>query len=103
MQSLRRTGSTDVDQAKLEKYLNEYLQQLADVLPLNGRQIDNIALTTGQSNIIEHGLGRVLRGYQVGLKSADSNVWDSQASNLLSAKTLILNCDANCVVSLWVY
>jgi hypothetical protein len=70
---------------------------------INGILLSNITLTSGQDNIIEHKLGRELRGYLVVKKSANSNIWDLQDINKLSRLTLNLQCSTNCVISLWVF
>jgi hypothetical protein len=65
---------------------------------LNGRQLDNISLTSGD-NKIEHKLARKIRGYIVSKKSNAATIYNSSDDE----KFLTLNTSANVTVSLWVY
>lgn len=69
---------------------------------VNGRVITGVSLVTG-SNTINTLLSRKLQGWIIVSKSAASDIYDSQATNNMSDKTLILNSSAPCVVSILVF
>lgn len=70
---------------------------------LDGRLIENIAITTGTEKTINHGLGRAIRGWIVTRTSAGATVWDSQSNNTTPRATLVLNASANVTISIWVF
>lgn len=83
----------------------QWASQLDPVIanPLvQGRLIKDVALITG-STTINHRLGRKLQGYMVVLQSASASIYDSQATNTMSDKTLVLVSDTPVTVSLWVF
>lgn len=69
---------------------------------VDGILLTNIPLVTGV-NEINHKLGRILQGWIPVGQSANANIWDSQATNIRKARTLILNSSANLTISLWVF
>ncbi len=69
---------------------------------IQGQQLNDITLVSGD-NTINHKLSRKLQGYMVVLKSAASDIYDKQATNTMTDKTLVLNASSPCVISLWVY
>lgn len=62
-----------------------------------------VRLTAGVTNPVAHGLGRVLRGWQLAGLNADARVWDSQSTNPTPELTLDLHCSATCIVALRVW
>ncbi len=69
---------------------------------VNGQILSAVRLTTG-ANVINHGLQRKLQGYLVILNSAATTFYDSQASNQMPDRTLILNSSGATTVSLYVF
>jgi hypothetical protein len=67
----------------------------------DGHLIENIVITSGTAKTVNHGLGRILRGWEIADKNANANVWKSTSS--FPDKTLILNASANVTVSIYVY
>ena len=67
-----------------------------------GRLIRNVSLLTGD-NTINTLLSRKLQGWIIVGQTAVSSVFDKQATNAMSDKTLILNASAPVTVSLWVF
>lgn len=65
--------------------------------------LKNIALVSGQTNTINHLLGKVLTGWIVIRQDASSIIWDSQDSNPLPDKTLQLLCSSNVTVNMLVF
>ena len=79
-------------------------EKLLPRLPiLDGNLIENVSLTAGQTNVIEHGLGRQFRGVLLALNSANANVWFNQAANSQATTHVHVQCSANCIVSLWIF
>lgn len=70
---------------------------------LDGRLIADIALASGSTNHVEHGLQRAVVGYIVVKKSANSTIWDSESSNTRRSLFLDLNCSSAVTVTLWVF
>lgn len=80
-------------------------QAVAEVIKnplLNGRLIEDVALTTTASKI-EHKLGRTPRGYLIVKRSANAQVYDSLASEGSPDLFLPLTASANVTVSLWIF
>lgn len=69
---------------------------------VNGSQLSNIKLTTG-NNVVNHKLGRKLQGWIVVGIDAVSSLYDTQATNQTPQLTLNLVASADVTVSLWVY
>lgn len=83
----------------------QWAQQLnpliANVL-LQGKLLSGVSLANG-TTVINHGLGRDLKGYMVVLKSGTSSISDNQLINPTPSLTLSLNSSAAITVSLWVF
>jgi len=69
---------------------------------INGLQLTNIKLTTG-NNSVNHLLGRDLQGWIIVGINGISDIYDTQATNQLPKLTLNLVSSADVIVSLWVY
>lgn len=70
---------------------------------IDGRLIESIVIVLGTPKVVQHGLGRKLKGWLMVRKSAGASIWDSQSTNALATKSLVLNASANVTVSLWVF
>lgn len=71
--------------------------------PSNNRNIlKNITLTTG-TNVINHGLGRVLQGWNPVRVRADATFYDQQDSNQMPELTLVLVSSADVVIDIEVF
>lgn len=104
MRKFKRHESGDYNIQKVQDALESALKSIeADSPIIPGRLINDVALTSGTASTISHGLGRKLRGYIVVLRNANATVWDDQATNTNSTRTLILNASANVTISLWVF
>lgn len=69
---------------------------------VNGRAIQNVELVTG-ANVVNHKLGRKLQGWLITGINGAASIYDTQASNQLSARTLNLVSNADVTISLWVF
>ncbi len=91
----------DAQAAKLQENVAEALVPILRSQILDGVLLRDVVLITGQQNTVYHKLGRAPLAWILASPNADTRVWES-ASNLPS-KTLLLNCSANCTISLWVF
>ena len=65
---------------------------------LDGRLIDNVSLSVG-TNLIEHKLARVPRGYIIVFKNAAAEIYNAEATNL----HLPLISNLACTISIWIF
>lgn len=65
--------------------------------------IENVTLTTGQTTIVKHGLGREIQGWLVVLTSVSSVVNDLQSTNTRKTTELWLETTATTIVNLLVF
>lgn len=77
--------------------------KLTDKIVIDGLHQTGIDIISGTQKIVNHGLGRDLKGWFITLRNANAVVWDSQATNKTPSRTLILNASANVTVDLWVF
>jgi len=94
--------SEDKDFMMMQTKWSGELNPLIRLPIIQGQLLENVELATGQ-NVINHRLGRKLRGYIIVLKDTNRDIWDSQASNERSNLTLLLESSGACIVSLWVF
>ena len=73
---------------------------LSQVEPLNGRLIEDVALSTSET-LVEHKLGRAYRGWIIVNKNAAQDVYVS--STTLNERFLKLTAAGTVTVSLWVF
>ena len=69
---------------------------------LNGQMLSNVSLKAG-TNIINHGLQRKLQGWFIVGITANTVIYDNQASNQAQDLTLVLISTAKAVINLWVF
>jgi hypothetical protein len=69
---------------------------------VNGSLLSNVALIAG-TTIVNHKLGRTLRGWLIVGINGPATVYDNQAANQMANLTLSLTSDAAIVCSLWVF
>lgn len=67
-----------------------------------GTTLKSVSLVTG-SNQINHTLGEKLNGWIITRKRAVADIFDTQDSNAMPDKTLLLTSSANVVVDIFVY
>lgn len=73
-------------------------------LPINnGILLQDIEIITG-TNIINHKLSRKLVGwFPVRMQGTYAELYDTQSTNTMPDKTLVLNSNADTIVSIWVF
>lgn len=63
--------------------------------------LQNVQLVAGQSNVINHGLGRVMQGWEIAdMQSPGARIYRNAPFN---SQTLSLACSANVVINLRIY
>lgn len=100
---LRRLPGQDQVLTQLQSNIDTAFSQIQQIPPLRGALLTGVLLTSGQDNIINHGLGRAYQGFVVARLSADSRVWESSTTNVQPTTQIIIRSSANCTVNLWVY
>lgn len=103
IKSFKRIQSTDRVVNQMQDNIEQVLRRIISSAILSGQLIEDVDIVTGTEKVVNHGLGRELRGWFIVRQNANANLWDSQATNTLSNKTLILNSSANVKISLWVF
>jgi hypothetical protein len=98
-----KIGFTDSELSRLESNIENAFAPIFTKEILNGRLINDVALITGITNKVEHGLQRDVLGYIVVKRGANAVVWDGEAINTMRSSFLNLLCSANVTVSLWVF
>lgn len=101
MRAFKKVGGMDSQVAKFQENVAEVFTPLVDNPLLNGVLIEGQELTTGQSNLVAHGLGRPYRGFLVVDSSASSSFWTQPAD--FPGRFIDIRCSANTAVSLWIF
>lgn len=93
----------DENLERLQSSLKSVLDVVTDVQILDGTQLTNVSVKTGQSNFINHGLGRSPLGWIVTRKKSAADVWDAQDDNKSKDRTLDLRSDADVTLDIWIF
>lgn len=70
---------------------------------LNGHLLEDVELSGNVQNIIQHKLGRDLKGWIICRQDALAGIYDMQSTNTTPDKTLIMVSTIATTVSLWVF
>lgn len=96
--------SDDLNLDFIQDNIEQVLKSIPNDSPIiDGQYLEGISIITGTPKVINHQLGRTLKGWFIGRKSTNSVIWDSQTTNANPTKTLILNSSANITISIWVF
>lgn len=102
---MRKVAKVQHDDVKINLIQDRILEglnfSLSNVLT-DAQLIDSLSLTTG-NNVVSHKLGRKLLGWFVVRINAAITLFDTQATNLLSDKTLNLTASGPAIASLVVF
>lgn len=101
--AFKKTYTTDPVINKLQENIEEVVSPFVKNLLLDGFILSNIALVTGQDNVINHKLGRKLQGWILIGNDSNAVVYDNQSNNTLPNSTLLLKASANCIIKLYVF
>lgn len=83
--------------------LSAALQPITSNAAAAGIILSNVALVTGQTNVVPIGLTQPLVGWSIVRLRANATVWDSQDTNNTPSQTLLLNTTANVTVDILVF
>lgn len=89
----------------LQQMQNTWASQLNPLLAtpiIDGNLLEGIDISSG-SNVVNHKLGRKLRGWIIVRIDGVAVIYDTQATNQTPELTLTLTSDAAVTVSLWVF
>lgn len=100
--NLPQFQSTDRNFQMMQSQWSAALTPVLQSPIVNGRLITGQALINGATTI-NHRLDRKLQGWIIVGNNAAATIYDSQLTNTMPDKTLILNSNAACVVSVWVF
>lgn len=103
MKAVKVRGSENDEINRLGEDVRLAIEPLLQSEIVNGVLLKNVQLVAARTNSIDHKLGRILRGWAVVRRRADSSVWDEQDGNRFENRTLLLRCSADVVVDLWVF
>lgn len=103
IRDFKKIKSEDSTLNRMQDQVEFTISQLVRTEILDGRLMKEVKLQTGSTNVIEHKLGRAIRGWVLTRKRANATVWDSQDSNTRQDKFLNLECSADVSVDLWVF
>ncbi len=89
--TLRRLRSSDDSIRQLQDAADAVFKVITAKQILDGNFIEDVVVTGGTPLVIDHKLGRKLRGWILCRKNENLDVWDSQTENPTPQATLILN------------
>lgn len=100
-----RWGSADSDST-----IKEFQQQIARIPLLQGTLVEGIQLTSGETKVFSHGLGRKYKGYIVTRINKDhaQDPWDAElylaeAESSDPAKFLYLYSNTTTLIDIWIF
>ena len=101
---LNHDGSIDARavQTSLDK-LTDNSNAFAGSVLARARLIKDVTVTSGQTTVVKHGLGRELSGYIIVLSSVSSTLNDQQSTNTRTTTELWLQTTTTTVVNLLVF
>lgn len=103
MKDLKRISASNKEIGRLQSNLEQWSVSVLKAGLNNGVLLEAISLSTGDTNAVEHKLGRAPRGWIVVRQRAAASIWDSQDANVFKTKSLALECSADVIIDLWVF
>lgn len=107
IQTFRRVRSKDKDITNLVDSAGEVLDTISAKALLDGVLIKDVSITVGTQKSVNHTLGRELQGWFITRQTADCNFWDSQDSNTVPTRTLLIESahasTTTVTIDLWVF
>lgn len=94
---------TDADANRIRESIERSLESVVEIALLNGNLLKNVQLTAGRENLVQHGLGRSVRGWLVCDVNAAAVINRYAASTASLSTYLPLQTSATATVSLWVF
>lgn len=87
---------------RMQSGIVDKLNFILSVPFLNGILLEAVVLSSG-NNIINHKLGRTIRGYFVTNQNAAASIYNSSPATLNFEQQIQLNASAGVTVDLWVF
>lgn len=93
-----KTDNTVLD--KLQDQLRDILNNISDIPILNGNRVGPIKMVANTPTIVNHGLGRNYIDWYTSRPSAAARFSEIASTN--PSQYVIIESDANCIVSFWI-
>lgn len=103
MKDLKLIKAADKELSRLQSNLEQWAASVLKAGLSDGVLLESVSLSTGDTNAVQHKLGRAPRGWIIVRQRANANIWDSQDANVFKTKSLALECSADVIVDLWVF
>lgn len=102
MKALVNQQTNDRSINQIQQFIAQTLQPLITNPLLFGNIVSSVQLKTG-TNIVNHGLGRMLQGWSLVRKRGAADVYDQQDTNPNPSKTLVLVSTADVSVDVYCF
>lgn len=99
MQIFRKIYTEDLLQQRLQDSVASSFQYFEKLPQLDSVIVENVVLTSGVDNQVEHKLNRKIVGWQIIRKNANADVWESSTANNIPSSVIILRSSATVTVS----
>lgn len=99
MQIFRKIYTDDLLQQRLQDSVAASFQYFEKLPQLDSVIVQDVILSSGIDNAVEHKLNRKLTGWQIIRKDANADVWESSTVNSTPSKTIILRSSATVKLS----
>lgn len=104
--SFKQINNSDQNIQLFQNNVADALMPLQQVPMVGGNLLKNISLTSGQDNLIQHGLDHAPTVFFIGNMNVDTRVWSPATVSLsgsnVSRTTINLRCSTTCVIALWI-
>jgi hypothetical protein len=94
---------TPNDLHRLQDNIETFARPLSRRLHLYSELIEDVSLTSGQENLVAHGLGKKVRGFRVTDINASASVWRDDTSTADLTVHIPLRISSTATVSLEVF
>lgn len=102
VKALKKISVEDVELQKVQENLSQWATPIQASQILDGVLLKNVVLTTGQSTIVDHKLGRPYIGWLVVRPRANFVAWESSTQTLPN-KQISIETSATTIADLWVF
>ena len=99
IKALRQIRSANDEMMRIQDATRDWAEQFKNFPIISGVLLEDLTITTGQANLIDHKLGKEPFGFIVVRNSANAVIWQ----NSIDARNIDVRSSANAVVSLWVF
>jgi len=103
IRAYRKIRSKVTDLVQVQENIEQTFKSVLSVPLLNGRLLTDIQLITGQTNRVEHKLGRNMIGYIIVRKNAAATIYDTKSSKVADQGFLLLSTSTNTITDIWIF